>query len=456
MSLSMSRLAAMVGSATRPSRLRMYRSYMTSQYELLDIRCARQEERLAASLSHAEGTVPYYRQMFAKLGTHARDIHGVRDLWELPVLTKSIIRENPDAFYPRTRDREPFVEGRTGGSTGQPLRYRMSTEDYHAGVALQMRGWGCGGYRPGDSVVIVAGASLMSSSPGIISQVRDWLTNRRHLSSYGMTPKRMSTYLEFISRWQPQYVYGYASSLFALSRLALDRGLGPQSRIRALFSTAECLSPSARHAIEQAFNCPVFDTYGLSDGGVSAYECAQHSGFHIDLERAVLEVVDEAGRPVVGRPGRILATSLLNRAMPFIRYDTGDIGVMTSESCSCGRTAPMLSTIIGRQTDLLVLGGVTIGSPVLTVLMGTTSAAWYQIVQTDEASVTFRIVNPDTGARRRDEARIVRSMREHVGESARVTFEYLDMPDDLEAGNKHRIIRNRWEPPGNSTTFGVT
>jgi phenylacetate-CoA ligase len=432
----------------------MYRSFMVSQYESLEARTARQDQRLTALLSYAEQTVPYYKQLFADAGIHAGDIQGASNLYVLPTLTRSMIRENQDAFYPETRDAMRFVPGSTGGSTGQPLRYRMSPDDYDSGVALMYRSWGYGGFRSGDSMVIVAGGSLMSSSPGVVDRARDLVTNRRSLSSYGMTAQRMSSYAEVIAKWQPMFVRGYATSLLALSRFALDRGIGPYSSIRAAFSTAESLTPSARSVIQQAFNCDVFDGYGLNDGGVSANECAEHSGYHVDLERAVLEVVDEAGRPVVGRPGRILATSLLNRAMPFVRYDTGDIGIMTSETCRCGRTGPLLSTILGRQTDLLVLNGVTIGSPVLTVLMGTTSASWYQIVQTDGASVIFRIVNPDAPTRQADETKIVRSMREHVGHSVRITFEYLNMPDDLLAGDKHRIVLNRWTPSEGSAVGG--
>jgi len=407
-------------------------------------------------LSWAQQAVPYYGQLFTTVGIEPGDIRGVPDLATLPVLTKATIRESPDAFYPQTPRRERFVQGRTGGSTGQPLRYRMSNQDYQAGVALMYRGWGCGGYRPGDSTAIVAGGSLMSSSPSLFSRVRDVIRNTRHLSSYGMTEERMAAYLDFMSRWRPLYVYGYASSLFAVSRYALDRGLEPYSSVRAVFSTAECLSPSARQAIRQVFGCEVFDTYGLNDGGVSAYECPEHSGFHVDLERAVLEVVDDEGRPVVGRPGRILATSLLNQAMPFVRYETGDIGVMTTENCPCGRTSPMLSSVLGRQTDLLVIDGVTIGSPVLTVLMGTTTAAWYQIVQTDRTSVTFRIVNPDPATRQHDETTIVASLRHHVGETVRITFEYLEMPDDLLAGDKHRFIVNQWLEPADPRIGSAT
>ena len=448
----MTRPGAMVEFALRPRRLRLYRSYMVSQHEPFDVRRARQDAGLAAMLSYAEESVPYYGQAFANAGIRAQDVRAVRDLSPIPILTRSLIRGNPDAFLPRGSEGMAYVKGRTGGSTGQPLRYRMSLDDYEAGVALMYRAFGHVGYEPGDRMVIVAGGSLTSNSPGITDRVRDVVTNRRTLSSYGMSQQRMAAYLDLIARWRPKFVRGYASSLLALSQLALERGMRSHPSVRAVFSTAESLTPSARQMIEQAFGCEVIDGYGLNDGGVSATECAQHSGFHVDMERAVLEVVDEAGQPVVGRPGRILATSLLNRAMPFVRYDTGDIGVMTAETCSCGRTSPLLSAILGRQTDLLVLDGVTIGSPVLTVLMGTTSAAWYQIVQTDGSTVVFRIVNADMAARQKDETTIVRSMRRHVGDNARVTFEYLDMADDLMAGDKHRIVINRWQPDGDPAT----
>jgi phenylacetate-CoA ligase len=454
-SLVMSRLAVTVESVARPSRMRMYRSFMTSQYQPITIRRARQDEDLAALLAFAERDVPYYRRLFAEAGIHAGDVRGARDLSALPVLTKAMIRERPDAFQPEAGGGAPFRQGRTGGSTGEPLQYRMSNEDHDAGVALLYRGWGCGGYRPGDSMVIVAGGSLVSSTQTLSGRARDWLTNIRHLSSFGMTPERMAAYLEFISRWRPQYVRGYASSLSALASFALHRGIRLRSSPGAVFSTAESLTPSARHAIGQAFGSDVFDTYGLNDGGVSAYECDRHAGFHVDLERAVLEVVDEAGRPVVGSPGRILATSLLNRAMPFIRYDTGDIGVMSPETCSCGRTGPLLTSVLGRQTDILVINGVTISSP-LGRLMADTSASWYQVVQTDASSVTFRIVNPNVGTRRHDESTVTSFMRRHAGEGAQISFEYLDLPDDVSAGDKHRVIVNRWLPPDDSATGTTT
>ncbi len=41
--------------------------------------------------------------------------------------------------------------------------------------------------------------------------------------------------------------------------------------------------------------------------------------------------------------------------MPFIRYDTEDLGTKSEESCSCGRNLPLMNSITGRMDDLIRL-----------------------------------------------------------------------------------------------------
>ncbi|MCO5383593.1 MAG: hypothetical protein NHB15_17220 [Methanosarcina barkeri] len=86
---------------------------------------------------------------------------------------------------------------------------------------------------------------------------------------------------------------------------------------------------------------------------MSAYECSEHSGLHIDSERSLMEIVDESGNQIEEGRGKILATSLHNFAMPFIRYETGDLGHITDTNCSCGRGSKILKEIIGRDKELL-------------------------------------------------------------------------------------------------------
>ena len=109
-----------------------------------------------------------------------------------------------------------------------------------------------------------------------------------------------------------------------------------------------------REKIGDIFNCNVYDAYGLNDGGLGAYECSEHCGLHIDTERSVMEVVDKEGNQLENGEGKILATSLHNYAMPFIRYDTGDLGYITDEACRCGRKYKLLKEVVGRSVDIFV------------------------------------------------------------------------------------------------------
>ena len=112
--------------------------------------------------------------------------------------------------------------------------------------------------------------------------------------------------------------------------------------------------PHMRKTIEETFRCEAYDNYGLMDGGVSVYECSEHSGMHIDTERSIMEVVDPSDCQVADGEGLILATSLYNFSMPFIRYSTGDLGSLGGEDCACGRHHLLLENIVAREKEYLI------------------------------------------------------------------------------------------------------
>jgi phenylacetate-CoA ligase len=89
--------------------------------------------------------------------------------------------------------------------------------------------------------------------------------------------------------------------------------------------------------------------------GYIAQECKAKRGLHINVEHVILEIVDEGGVVLHGEPGRIVITDLHNRVMPLIRYDTGDVGTLSTRQCPCGITWPLLEVIQGRQCDYVVL-----------------------------------------------------------------------------------------------------
>lgn len=421
----------------RPGLLRHYDNFQKSQWQSFEWLKDQQEEQLKKLVSFAYENVPYYTKLLNQLGLRPTDIATIKDLEKLPIITKHDIKKNWDDLVPNNMGKSKCVYSSTGGSTGDPLKYRMSVDDYERRVALKYRGWTYAGYRLGDKIAIIAGSSLVPNTKSEIkTKAKDLFFNWRHYSSFQMSEENLHKYFHNINKWKPGFFRGYASSLYLFAKFISDNALRLEFQPKAIFSTSEKLFRRQREVIEQIFRAKVFDNYGLGDGGISAHECEEHCGMHISMERSILEVVNHENKQVIAQQGKILATGLYNYSLPFIRYDTGDMGAISDEMCSCGRGLPLLKEISGRTTEFLKLNNIIIGSPVLTVLMGSFDIDQYHIAQVGPDSVICKIVKGKTYNEKDAEEFIQKSFYSHVGK-INIAFEYTDsIPVNTDGKNK--------------------
>ncbi|MCX7217533.1 MAG: hypothetical protein NTY70_00950 [Burkholderiales bacterium] len=153
--------------------------------------------------------------------------------------------------------------------------------------------------------------------------------------------------------------------------------------IQVAFVTSERLYDEQREQIATAFGCAVANGYGGRDAGFIAHQCP-HGSMHITAEDIIVEIVDTHGLPVpVGESGEIVVTHLATSEFPFIRYRTGDIGVLSDAACSCGRGLPVLQEIQGRSTDFLVAhnGTVMHGLALIYILRDLPQVRAFKIIQ---------------------------------------------------------------------------
>jgi len=423
--------------------LKYYYQFQKTQWHSFKQLKERQEKQLRKLIDFVYKNVPYCAKLFDRLNIRPADITVIKDLEKLPILNKQIIKQNWQDFIPQNINRLKYVNGSTGGSTGDPLRYIMSTEDYERGVGLLYRGLGYGGYKLGDKVAIIAGSSLIPTRKSERKKkIQEFFLNCQHYSSFEMSKENLFRYFYDINEWKPSFIRGYASSIYLFAKFIQNNNLKLSFQQKAIFTTAEKLFNKQREFIEQVFGTKVFDNYGLNDGGISAYECERHKGMHIDTERAILETVDDENNQVLNEKGKILATSLYNYSLPFIRYDTGDLGIISDFECACGRKMPLLKEIVGRETDFLKLNNVIIASPVLTVLFGRFDIEQYQITQDGSSSVLCKIVKGRTYEKENEEF-IRKSFYTHVGKID-IKFDYVNLIPATE-GKKYKFIINNVE-----------
>ncbi len=418
-----------------------YRRLVRDQWRKFDALQGDQDRQLRHMVDFAYRNVLYYHRLFNRLRLKPDDFRTVRDLEKLPLLSKEIINKNPDDFKPQYLNRIKFSRAATGGTTGVPLEYRLSSYDRFLGGALLYRGWGYAGFRLGDPMVFLAGASLdIGTRSALVTRAHELARNLKKLSSFDMGDREMADYARVINAFRPRFIRGYASSLYFFAGWLERHDLRVHSPA-GVFTTSEKLYPAMREKIAATFDCPVFDTYGLDDGGVAAFECEEHAGKHIDTERSVMEVVDSDGRQVEDGEGRIIATSLHNYAMPFLRYDTGDEGHVTAEPCACGRGYKVLKDVNGRTVDVLITpeGRSIHGWFFLYIFWELRGVREYQVVQETLERIVIKIVRDESfDERQLDRIRqVVRSRSEGWD----LDIRFVDAIERTGSG-KYKFIKN--------------
>jgi len=190
----------------------------------------------------------------------------------------------------------------------------------------------------------------------------------------------------------------------------------------------------------------VANGYGGRDAGFIAHACSAGS-MHITAEDIIVEIVDQQGVPVpAGQAGEIVVTHLATRDFPFIRYRTGDIGVLDSKPCSCGRGLPVLKEIQGRSTDFLVAknGTVMHGLALIYILRDLPQVRAFKIVQ-ESLDLTRVLVVPETalGTDLLDKIRLGFQAR-HGKEVEIVVEEVAEIP--AERSGKFRYVISKVKP----------
>jgi phenylacetate-CoA ligase len=213
--------------------------------------------------------------------------------------------------------------------------------------------------------------------------------------------------------------------------------------IETAFVTSERLYESQREQISRTFGCRVANGYGGRDAGFIAHECP-HGGMHITAEDVIVEIVNPQGAVLpAGVAGEIVTTHLATSDFPFIRYRTGDIGILDTKSCSCGRGLPLIKEIQGRNTDFLVAhdGTVMHGLALIYVLRDLPQISEFKIVQ-ESLDLTRVMIVSRKAIGRETTNKIIEQFKARLGSHVTVTLEQMtEIP--AEASGKFRYVVSR-------------
>jgi phenylacetate-CoA ligase len=421
----------------RPERA--YRDALErSQYADPEALAAIQWQRLQQLLRHAYEYVPFYRRRFDRVGLPPDRIRSWEDFHRLPELTKTDVRGSLSDLV-STRPERRVERRTTSGSTGVPLEFFLDERYRTYGEAARARSQSWYGFARGDRSAHLAGSDRDLPQWTWRQRTLARAERQRWFNLFDMTEERLRAFARGLEGWRPDFIFGYPSGLYALARTTQRNEF--RVRPRAVQSHAEQLWDFQRMAIEEAFQCPLIDTYGARESSPIATQCLARDGLHVIADLRLVEVLDEDGKPTApGQVGRIVLTDFTNYAMPLIRYANEDLASWQDATpCACGRTLPRLAAIHGRSSDVVrTKGGMRIhGYFFMFLFYGAQGVEQFQIRQTSLEELEI-LIKPNAEFRSEFVDHLRRHIDAHTNSAFTVTCRLVDDIPATPTG-KHRF-----------------
>jgi len=311
-------------------------------------------------IKYAYNENQYYKKLFDTNKINTDEIWTINDLSRIPFLEKETIQKefhqiisNPYKKFPKNQSIEVR---RTSGSTGEYLKIYWDIQDNLKSMLplwrVRQRLYSIDPNMKYCRFYTVDYRGNKIQQP----ELEQIALDGRLLSFYkaGLTYERLKECYEKILSFNPDWLNLQPSIAYLLAQVVKNYGLKIPSNLKYIELSGELLLKQYRKNITEVFNIDPVDLYGTSEVNGIAIEC-KNKAMHILNDNVIVEVVKN-GTSVINEEGDIYITSLTSHAMPFIRYGTGDKGIISQEVCKCGNVSNILKLSSGRTGDFIVLG----------------------------------------------------------------------------------------------------
>lgn len=324
-----------LGQKYRNPSLKKYYTYLKdtefkSKKELKEI----QLNNLKNFLIFVNKYSPYYQEIFKKNNFDVFKISSIKDLENLPILSKKDLIKNNTNVHTLYKFRKKFLS-ETSGTSGEALKFYRNEEWDSRNRAALFRSYDWYGVKPWDNNGYFWGYNI-DKKKVFLTKILDSLQNRFRVFSY--KEDEINSFLKKLSK--AKYVHGYSSMIYEVAKIInLKEERLDYDNIKMIKGTSEKIYDSYQNEVKKAFGKNIISEYGASEAGLIAYECPK-GYMHINIENVIIEIFE----------GEIVVTNLMSKSFPIIRYKLGDSVKLADESfiCKCGRNHPVILDVLGR------------------------------------------------------------------------------------------------------------
>jgi phenylacetate-CoA ligase len=412
---------------------------------------AQQFRQIEALVAFCHENIPFWRDRLRRAGLRPGMKLDQRAWARLPILSRREAQEAGKAL--RAKEPPPghgnVHEGGTSGSTGVPLRFATSDLAQFFWLSMNLRQALWHNVASGAGLAVIKQIGAGQDVPTTTKADPDWGAGFEAFATGPLlaidSRRPAAEQIDWLIGHRPAYLMTRPSNAIRLARRCLETGQR-LTGLKQIFTMGERLTEETRALCREALDAGMIDAYSSEEAGLMALQCPDHNHLHVVAEAVKVEVLDERGQPCApGEIGRVVVTPLHNFAMPLLRYELGDQAEVGA-ACSCGRTLPVLSRILGRANNRIILPGGEVriahwGAELMHQISGIIQ---YQVAQVAEDEIEYRLVvrNPLTAD---DEAFLTGMLHRSVGYKFKVRFTYVDDIPPM-ANGKHQEFVAEWAP----------
>ncbi len=277
------------------------------------------------------------------------ELNSLDEIIKWPILEKKVLKAETEKFYSSEVDSSNSRTLYTSGSTGSPMKIKVSVNDLQLRFRLLLKTMIESGYDPIKPMGRITGHDI--SDENVIYR-KDYLNKHFFLSAFHLSQDSIQKYYDVIVQNRLETLEGYPSAIYVMAKLFEQNNLRVDC-VENVFTTAEKLHDYQKEQIEKTFGCKVFDYYGSNEQSIFIFTCKE-GRLHTADATGLLEILDDENNPVKpGEAGSMIVTSLTSHFMPLIRYKIGDSCIVSEDqNCSCGNGGLILDEIIGRDEDV--------------------------------------------------------------------------------------------------------
>ncbi len=270
-------------------------------------------------------------------------------------------------------------------------------------------------------------------------RLKDWLGNRDRFSVFDLSDSAFDGVLKKFGRIKFDYINGYTSPIVQFAKYLDGKNIPLKKTcpsLKACVVTSEMLFDDDKTLMETVFGVPIINEYGTSELDLIAFE-NNDCKWQVNSETLLVEILDDDNKALpYGETGRIVITSLFNKAHPFIRYDIGDIGVLAKTSSI---RKPILKKLIGRTNDIAMLpsgkkaAGLTFYYITKSVIDNDGNVKEFTIEQTSLSEFTINYVSTSELSESR-KSFIVKEMENYLESGLSIRFNRLKKLERSQSG----------------------